>query len=59
MLNFAKRQLGSDRYLSALGHFILILSYFQVEEGCRDNFASVFNVSVSVYYRKSFKVQMT
>ena len=42
MMNFANRQVAANRYLSALSHFISILSYFQVEEGCRDNFASIF-----------------
>ena len=37
VFNFAKRQVYPDRYLSAMGHSISILTYFHVVEGCGDH----------------------
>ena len=39
-LSFRKNAGSANRYLSALGHSISILSYFQVEEGSGDHLAS-------------------
>ena len=39
MINVGKRQVGADRYLSALVNSIAILSYFQVEIGFEDYLA--------------------
>ena len=40
---FGKRQVIADKYFSALGHSIAVLSYFLVEEGPGDYLASIFN----------------
>ena len=42
-----KKQVAANRYLSALGNRISILSYFQMEEGCGEHLASTFNALVS------------
>ena len=44
MINLAKRQVAAKRYLC---HSILILSYFQVEEGSGDHLALILNALVS------------
>ena len=41
------RDFINERSLKGLGHSISILSYFQVQEGCGDNLASFFYVSLS------------
>ena len=48
MINFAKRQVVANRYLSVLGHSVSAWSYFQVEEGCGNHFALIFNALVLV-----------
>ena len=49
-LLLARRQVVADRYPLALGYSILVLSYFQVQEGYGDHLASIFNASMSGYY---------
>ena len=41
MINFVKRQVAVNRYLSTLGNPISVLSHFQVEEGRQNNWASI------------------
>ena len=48
MINFTKIQVVANRYLSAQGHAISILSYYQEEEGCGDHFATIPNALVLV-----------
>ena len=43
VINFTKRQVVANRYLSVLGHSISALSYFQVDEECGNHFALIFN----------------
>ena len=47
VINVGKGQVVvADRYVSALVNSISILSYFQVEVGCRDYLSSIFNALV-------------
>ena len=48
MINFAKRKVVANRYLSALDNCISVLSYFQVEQGCGDHLASILNFNVGL-----------
>ena len=48
MINFAKTQVVANKYLSVLGHSISVLCYFQVKEGCRNDFSLIFNALVLV-----------
>ena len=50
VIKLAKVQVIANRYLPALGHSISILSSFQVEEGCGNLLASIFNALVSNKY---------
>ena len=47
MINSAKKQVVADRYLSAMGNSVSILSHFQVEEGCGGHLALIFNALIS------------
>ena len=47
VINFAKRRVVANRYLSAMGHSISIVSYFQVDKGCGDHLASIFDTLMS------------
>ena len=47
VIDYAKRQVVANRYLSALGHSISILSYCQLEEGSGDHLASIVDALVS------------
>ena len=46
VINVGKGQVVADRYVSTLVNSISILSYFQVEVGCRDYLSSIFNALV-------------
>ena len=56
MINFAKRQVVANRYLSALGHSISILSYFQVEEKSGDHLASICLIDIGKLKDRSTEI---
>ena len=47
MINVGKREVVANRYLSAMGNSVSVLSYFQAEEGCGNYSASIFNAILS------------